>query len=112
MPLTVDKLKNAVVLKISGDLDAFEVQSIRPELEKLLKSNPQSVVMDLSSVPMIDSSGIGLLVYAYKQCSARSLSFAMCGSQGQPAEMISFLKIDQRIPSFADVDSAMAKANT
>jgi anti-sigma B factor antagonist len=107
MPLTVDKPNNAIVLRINGDLDAFEVQNIRPELEKLLKSNPKAVVMDLADVPMIDSSGIGLLVYAFKQCSARSIGFAMCGSQGQPSEMISFLKIDQRIPSLADVETAL-----
>ncbi len=106
MALVIDSDGDLLVLRIDGELDAFEVQSIRPQLEHALTEPPRLITVDASGLSMIDSSGIGLLVYLFKQATAKGKRFALTQLRGQPAEMISFLKIDQRIPVHASVNEA------
>ncbi len=94
------------VLCLDGELDAYEVQSIRPQLEDALAQPAQLIAVDASELSMVDSSGIGLLVYLFKQAKAKNVAFALVALQGQPAEMISFLKIDQRVPVHGSVSEA------
>jgi anti-sigma B factor antagonist len=44
------------------------VDRLRETLDDLMKNGSYRIVMDLSEVPMIDSSGIGLLVKAMTSC--------------------------------------------
>ncbi|MEN8721078.1 MAG: STAS domain-containing protein [Oceanococcaceae bacterium] len=106
MPLQVD-LRNAVlVLRMEGELDAFEVQTLRESAEQALQQEYDIAVVEGSGLTMLDSSGIGLLVYLFKQASARQRPFALVGLQGQPEEMIRFLKVDRRIPLHPTVEAA------
>ncbi|NLA36176.1 MAG: STAS domain-containing protein [Actinobacteria bacterium] len=50
----------ATVCRPVGELDAFSVQSFRETLATLAGDGP--VVIDLSEVPFMDSSGLGALI--------------------------------------------------
>ena len=106
MGLAIKKDGDVQLLRIDGELDAFEVQTIRSQLEDALKQPFKLIVVDAADLSMVDSSGIGLLVYLFKQAKAKSVAFALIHLRGQPAEMISFLKIDQRVPVHASLSEA------
>ena len=106
MELTIDNAKGMQVLSFVGELDALEVQQRRSELEEAIKHQAMLHVVDGSEMSLIDSSGIGLLVYLYKAAVAANTKFALAGLNGQPADMIRFLKIDKRIPVYDSVGEA------
>lgn len=106
MGLAIKKDGDVQVLCIDGELDAFEVQTIRSQLEEALKQPAKLIAVDATDLTMVDSSGIGLLVYMFKQASANNIKYALTNLRGQPAEMISFLKIDRRVPVHASVSEA------
>ncbi len=60
------------VIKLCGRLAlGSPVDRLRATLEDLTTAGDHSIIIDLSEVPMVDSSGIGLLVKAltsFKQC--------------------------------------------
>ena len=56
---------SAAVLTLAGDFDMHTVQSVTQPVEELLQDPPDELVVDLSGVDFIDSSGIALLVKVY-----------------------------------------------
>lgn len=53
-----------VVLKLSGDVDALTQAEYRRTADELLAtSNADRLIVDMSEVASIDSSGLGLLVH-------------------------------------------------
>jgi anti-sigma B factor antagonist len=82
-------------LAIEGELDAVSVSELRPDLEKLVKSKPTSVEVDLSSLRMVDSSGVGALVSLYKRVRAQGGSVVIKGLRDQPLAIFRLLRLDR-----------------
>ena len=82
-------------LAIEGELDAVSVSELRPDLEKLVKSKPTSVEVDLSSLRMVDSSGIGALVSLYKRVRAQGGHLVVSGLRDQPLAIFKLLRLDR-----------------
>ena len=55
----------AALLTLAGDFDMHTVQSVAQPVEDLLQDPPHDLVVDLTGVEFIDSSGIALLVKVY-----------------------------------------------
>ena len=53
---------NIAVLELEGDLVVSEIDKLRQEVHSLLNENVTKIILDMSGVNFIDSSGIGLLV--------------------------------------------------
>ena len=82
-------------LSIEGELDAVSVSDLRPDLEKLVKSRPSLVEVDLSSLRMVDSSGVGALVSLYKRVRAQGGSVVIKGLRDQPLAIFRLLRLDR-----------------
>ena len=82
-------------LAIEGELDAVSVSELRPDLEKLVKSKPTSVEVDLSSLRMVDSSGVGALVSLYKRVRAQGGDVIVTGLRDQPLAIFRLLRLDR-----------------
>ena len=53
-------------VKIRGDIDHHSVKRVRAQIdEAILQKKPQLIVLDLSSVDFMDSSGLGLILGRY-----------------------------------------------
>ncbi len=82
-------------LAIEGELDAVSVSELRPDLEKLVKGRPTVVEVDLSSLRMVDSSGVGALVSLYKRVRAQGGSVVIKGLRDQPLAIFRLLRLDR-----------------
>src|SRR5262245_3305408 len=68
MTFSISTVDGGIIrLSIDGELDVVTVPELRGALEKLLARRPDRVEVDLSSLRMIDSSGVGALVSFYKK---------------------------------------------
>jgi anti-anti-sigma factor len=83
-------------LALEGELDALAIEALRDELEQLGKST-EDVDLDFSSVTFIDSSGIGALVFLFKRLRTASCTLRLHNVNGQPLELIQYLRIDKSI---------------
>jgi anti-anti-sigma factor len=63
--MTLRRDGSAAVLALVGDFDMHTVQSVTQPVAELLHDPPHDLVVDLSGVDFIDSSGIALLVKVY-----------------------------------------------
>ena len=53
-----------VVLRLGGELDVSNVELIRPQLAEIVDQRADRIVIDMSALTFMDSSGIALFVEA------------------------------------------------
>lgn len=100
MGFTIDRADDHAVIAFDGDLDSAEVQAARADVDTLIGEG-RSLVFDLSRVEFIDSSGIGLIVHAFRALTAKRAKVAVCGASDQPLELLKATQLD-RFMVFAD----------
>jgi anti-sigma B factor antagonist len=64
----VDTSGETAILRISGEVDISTAPQLRERLQQL---ESRSVVVDLSAMTFIDSTGLGVLVGAFKRLRER-----------------------------------------
>ncbi len=63
-----------IKINLTGEIDHHSAGTIREELDReILKSGAESIVLDLSRVSFMDSSGIGVLLGRYKLFATRKI---------------------------------------
>lgn len=82
--LVYEKRKNALVIRLSGELDHSEAARVRGEMDDLIDdTGVRRLVFDLSDLRFMDSSGIGLIIGRYKRLARRGGSVAVSGSNAR-----------------------------
>ena len=86
---------NTVTFTIGGNLDATTCLDVREQFEAALATNPEIVVVDLSELRLIDSSGIGAIVSLFKRIRAAGGAFEIRNVTGQPLSIFRVLRLDK-----------------
>lgn len=71
------------VVKPSGILDSTQTQKLRSEIDALLQSGIGVVLIDLSNVTFMDSSGLGALVLVLKAVRVAEAKLYLCSINTQ-----------------------------
>ena len=84
-----------VTLNITGELDAVSVPDLRPVLDDLIAKGHKQIVVDLAGLRLIDSSGVGAIVYLFRKLRAVGGRCRCKGATDQPLAILRLLKLDQ-----------------
>jgi anti-sigma B factor antagonist len=95
MTFSISSDATPVVLKIEGELDAVTVPDLRAAIDRLADSRPPQVVVDLSFLRVIDSSGVGAIVSLYKRVRATGGDVRVVGLRDQPLAIFQLLRLDR-----------------
>jgi len=82
------------VLRVRGQLDALSAAELRPALDRLVSDCRREIVVDLSELKLIDSSGVGALVGLYKRVRASGGEVRFVGVTSQPLVIFKLLRLD------------------
>jgi anti-anti-sigma factor len=82
---------------IDGGFDAGYLDQFREQVDSLAEA-AEDVMLDLSRVTFVDSTGIGALVALHKRLVARGHKLKIFGLRGQPLQLFINLKL---IPLFS-----------
>lgn len=85
-------------LTIDGTLDAVTAPDLRPLLDALVAENRKKIVVDLGSLRLIDSSGVGVLVSLFKRVRAYGGEVNLVGLRDQPLAIFKLLRLDRVFP--------------
>lgn len=95
----------------SGRADATAVRDgALPEPAPVLKDS--RVLLDLSAVTFMDSTGLGLILKAYKKCKQSGGSLILLRPSAPVRSLITTLKLDRLLPVAETVDDARSAART
>jgi anti-sigma B factor antagonist len=83
---------------IDDDLDASYVSRAKPYIDRLAQAE-EDVILDLTKVDFVDSSGLGALVYLHKRLISNGHRLRVVGLKGQPLQLFTNLHL---VPLFCD----------
>ncbi|MSP62760.1 MAG: anti-sigma factor antagonist [Myxococcales bacterium] len=82
-------------LVIDGLLDAVSTADIRPIIDAVVADRRNLVTVDLASLRLIDSSGVGAIISLYKRVRANGGEVAVTGLRDQPLAIFKLLRLDR-----------------
>ena len=107
MDINISDQNGVQVVAISGEVDLSTSPQVRDALLECIKG-AKSVVVDLSGVSYIDSSGVASLVEAYQTAKSKGLGFALAQISETPLRVLKLARLDQVFVIHDTVDEAVA----
>lgn len=99
------------ILTLSEErLDASNSADLREKLLSLLEDGGQKLVVDLSQVNFIDSSGLGALLSGFKTANLRSGSLVLTGLQSRVQSMFELTRLHRVFEIFPSVHDALGQS--
>jgi len=104
------KIRQAGVVSlvdVSGRLTSFETGALRDSISRLLKQGHKDIVLNLSGLQYLDSSGIGELARVYVSVVKQSGQMKVIGLSSKIEEVLKITHLYQVFPEFPDEEAAL-----
>jgi anti-sigma B factor antagonist len=108
MDITANPVAGGMVVTLQGEIDLYSSPRVRERLLGLLKERPSRLIVDLSAVPYMDSSGIATFVETLQQVRKQQGVLRLVGLQANIREVFRFARLEQVFAICDTVDAAMA----
>jgi anti-sigma B factor antagonist len=95
------------VVEVSGKLTSFESGALRNSIGRLLKEGHKQILLNLSGLVYLDSSGIGDLVHTYMSVVKSGGEMKVVGLTEKVEEILKITQLYQVFPEFKDEHSAL-----
>lgn len=71
MQIKEARVNGTLYIKLIGEMDEYSAQSVRQTCDKLIEENVsvKKIIINLSEVAFMDSTGIGFLIGRYKKAN-------------------------------------------
>jgi len=95
MELKIDRVGEWKVLRVGENrLDAFVAEGLKQALTEAIGDGTKKVVVDLSAVKFMDSSGLGALVFGRQRLETGG-NLALCGVQPEVETILRLTRLDR-----------------
>lgn len=91
----VQRSSDSTTLTVRGSLDINTAPQLGDEVDRIVGDKPTIVVVDLSGLDLIDSSGVAALVKLYKSVRAGGGNVLISGARDQPLAIFKLLRMDK-----------------
>ena len=107
MSYEIRNVNGAAVVALTGDVDLQTSPVVRQKLLESLEGNNR-VVVDLSAVNYIDSSGVASLVEAFQVSRKKGSSFALASVSAAAMRVLSLARLDKVFTIHPSVEAALS----
>ena len=106
-----DTRLGATIISLTGTLSDESNRKAKEEFLQVIKNPPRRMVVDLSRIDYISSSGIALLVAILCRCRQISCGMSICGLRSDTQELFRLTRISQVFEIYEDVNAALKVAS-
>jgi anti-anti-sigma factor len=100
---------DVVVARLTGELDIAGAEATGRRIAEAVPSSARGVVVDMTDLEFIDSSGVSMLFALARRVGSRRQELRLVAPAGKPvARVLQIVEFDRAAPVHADVDSAIA----
>jgi anti-sigma B factor antagonist len=96
------------VLPLEGEIDLHVSPRVAAALSAMVEQKPPRLVVDLSRVSYLDSSGLAVLIEGMQNVEAYGGKFFLAGLQENVRPIFEIARLDQVFIIFPHVDAALA----
>lgn len=107
MDIQVEALEQQVqLISLGGEMDLYSSSQVKERVVKLWEQGHKRLIIDLSALSYVDSSGIGVLLYIYTSSQKRGYQAVFSGAHGSVAKVIELTKLSGFLPLDPDNETA------
>jgi anti-sigma B factor antagonist len=105
MPATLPKTE---ILTLEGEIDLHRSPEIKELLRPLVQRKAPRILLDLSGVTYMDSSGLAVVIEALQSVLGYGGKFGLFGLQKSVLNIFEIARLDQVFEIFSDKAAALA----
>ncbi|MBM2618907.1 STAS domain-containing protein [Actinoplanes sp. LDG1-06] len=77
---SLDRSGETATVALRGEVDVLTVDQVRAALSDALATRPREIVVDLSDLVFIDSTGLGALIFGFQRARDSGVRFRLSGA--------------------------------
>ena len=108
MMFEIEKTKGITVLTATKRIEGKSRVTAREQIDELLENGDTRLILDLSLVDRIDSSGLASVVSAFRRARTLSGDLYICGLNQRLIDIFNLTLLSEVIPIFESRDAAAA----
>jgi anti-sigma B factor antagonist len=109
MNISTEKSGGKTLLTLKEErIDAHNAAELKDRILKVLEEGGETLVIDLSQVQFIDSSGLGALLSGFKNANLRASGFALAGLQPRVRSMFELTRLHRVFEIYPGLEEALA----
>jgi anti-anti-sigma factor len=107
--LEIEERDEVVVAHITGELDLASAPGTGKDIEAAVPTSVRGLVVDLSKLEFIDSSGVAMLFSLVRRLDSRRQHVRVVSPEGRPvARVLQIVEFQRAAPVQPDLEAAIA----
>jgi anti-sigma B factor antagonist len=98
----------SVIYQVSGEVDTLTAPHVDSALHGLDATSVDQVILDLTDVPFLSSSGLSILALHHDRCRRQDITFAVVAAHHATLRAIQITALDRIIPLYHTASDALA----
>ena len=107
LDIQVEQMGDSAVISVRGEVDLYSSPALRQEIKKQVKKKPDVLVVELSRVEYMDSSGVATLVEGLKNIGKKGGRLKLAGLTDPVRQVFKFAHLDKVFDIYPDLDKAL-----
>ena len=112
MDLSIDRADQGdhTVVSLGGEIDVYTAPFVRERLDEAVHEGRTNLIVDLTGVRFLDSTGLGVLVGRLKLTRSLGGSLRLVGTDDRVLKVFSITGLDKVFEMHETLDEALASA--
>jgi anti-sigma B factor antagonist len=106
----IDWQDRSAIVTVAGDIDMARSKAFQAALTEIINEKPDRVIVDLSGVDYMDSSGVASLVKLHTQTKKIGATMALAQVGKRVMSIFEIMRLNQLFKIFETLDDALADA--
>lgn len=103
MEMTAVNHDGKLIVFLTGEIDHHSAKDIRDGIDRLLVcERPSSLILDLSGIDFMDSSGLGLVLGRYRRAKELGAQMYLCNTSSRVQKILSLAGVDKLIKTISN----------
>lgn len=109
----IEQRDEVVVARLTGELDISVAESTGRKIAEAVPSSARGLVVDMSELEFMDSSGVSMLFGLARQVGSHRQQLVVVAPAGRPVtRVLQIVEFDRAAPVREDVDAAVTAIAT
>ncbi len=108
--MAIASREQSEILELAGEIDLYRSPEVKAALEPFISKKIPRILVDLSAVSYIDSSGLAVLIEALQRIQSYGGKFILFGLRETVRGIFDIARLDQIFSITADRAAALAQA--
>jgi anti-sigma B factor antagonist len=104
------RLDGFAVVAVAGEIDVHTAPAFRDEMLTAITDESPRLIVDLTEVPFMDSSGLAALVVALRRARDEGGRVRLVGPTSGPRKVLRIVQLDRVLPIHDTLDDARLSA--